>query len=230
MRLQLPEAKYANCRGAARVLRAAGATARGDRRRRVGRGHDDSAAASGRRAGVRNRRASGRAAHDDELEVAAVTISPRFFEVVGVEPAARPRASRTLTAPPGSETVIINERMASQFFPGEDPIGRRIRFVPREPAPDQPTPPWRTIVGISPSIRHGETRQVELNAGRLHSAPAGTAGRRVAAGPQPAAARRRWSTPCGGRSRPSTRTSRSSRSRRSIRCSTRTAGRSASSA
>ena len=100
---------------------------------------------------------------NDELEVAAVTISPRFFEVVGVN-LLRGRSFGDADGAAGSETVIINERMASQYFPGEDPLGRRIRFVPRQPTPDQPTPPWRTIVGISPSLRHGETRQVELNA------------------------------------------------------------------
>jgi putative ABC transport system permease protein len=100
---------------------------------------------------------------NDELEVAAVTISPRFFEVVGVN-LLRGRSFEDTDGATGSETVIINERMASQYFPGEDPLGRRIRFVPRQPTPDQPAPPWRTIVGVSPSIRYGETRQVELNA------------------------------------------------------------------
>ena len=103
-----------------------------------------------------------RQAADGELEAATVTISPRFFEVVGVG-LRRGRGFQESDGAPGSETVIINERLASQFFPGEDPIGRRIRFVTREPAPNQPTPPWRTIVGISPTIRHSETRQVELN-------------------------------------------------------------------
>jgi putative ABC transport system permease protein len=95
--------------------------------------------------------------------VATVTISPRFFEVIGVG-MRRGRALRDIDGAAGSETVVINERMASQFFPGEDPIGRRLRLFPRDKAPNQPTPVWRTIVGISPSIRHTETRQVELNA------------------------------------------------------------------
>ena len=103
------------------------------------------------------------AQNNAELEAAAVTISPRFFEVVGVN-LLRGRGFEAAYGAAGSETVIINERMASQYFPGEDPLGRRIRFVPRQPTPDQPAPPWRTIVGVSPSIRHGETRQVELNA------------------------------------------------------------------
>ncbi len=68
-----------------------------------------------------------------------MTISPRFFEVVGVG-LRRGRGFQDSDGAPGSETVIINERLASQFFPGEDPIGRRIRFVTREPAPNQPTP------------------------------------------------------------------------------------------
>jgi predicted permease len=116
------------------------------------------------RAGERMFEIDGRTRHaaDEALEAATVTISPRFFEVVGVG-LRRGRGFQDSDGAPGSETVIINERLASQFFPGEDPIGRRIRFVTREPAPNQPAPPWRTIVGISPTIRHSETRQVELN-------------------------------------------------------------------
>jgi len=116
------------------------------------------------RAGERTFEIDGRArqAADEALEAATVTISPRFFEVVGVD-LRRGRGFQDSDGAPGSETVIINERLASQFFPGEDPIGRRIRFVTREPAPNQPAQPWRTIVGISPTIRHSETRQVELS-------------------------------------------------------------------
>ena len=56
----------------------------------------------------------------------------------------------TADGAPGSETVIINERLAAQFFPGEDPIGRRLRFTQREPrAGPARADVWRTIVGIS---------------------------------------------------------------------------------
>ena len=79
-------------------------------------------------------------------------------------PLLRGRSFHDSDGAPGAETVIINERLASQFFPGEDPIGRRLRFTQREPAPDQPAPVWRTIVGITPSIRHGDPQEAYLNA------------------------------------------------------------------
>src|SRR5688572_9454287 len=83
-----------------------------------------------------------------------ISISPRFFEVVDV-PLERGRAFAEADGTPGFETVIVNARMASQFFPGEDPIGRRLRIHPRDRRPGDPAPPWRTIVGISPTIRQG---------------------------------------------------------------------------
>jgi predicted permease len=162
MRLQLPEAKYGNA----------------DQRRAFYEQLEPRLAAIAGvdavavtttvpplRAGERVFEIDGRppAQPNDELEAAAVTISPRFFEVVGVK-LLRGRGFEDADGAAGSETVIINERMASQYFPGEDPLGRRIRFVPRQATPDQAAPPWRTIVGVSPSIRHSETRQVELTA------------------------------------------------------------------
>jgi len=41
--------------------------------------------------------------------------------------------------------IIINETMARLFFPGEDPLGKRLRIV---------ASPWLTIVGVVGDIRH----------------------------------------------------------------------------
>jgi putative ABC transport system permease protein len=93
------------------------------------------------------------------LNVSTVTISPQFFQVVGAS-LVRGREFDDRDGAPGSETVIINERMAAQYFPGADPIGRRIRFLQRGLASGQSLPSWLTIVGVSPTIRQGTTRRL----------------------------------------------------------------------
>jgi predicted permease len=89
-----------------------------------------------------------------------VIVSPPFFDTVGVR-ITRGRGLNDTDGLPGSEHVVVSERFAAQFFPNEDPIGRRLRFVVPQPPPGQPVPPsaspvWRTIVGISPQIRHSQ--------------------------------------------------------------------------
>jgi putative ABC transport system permease protein len=99
-------------------------------------------------------------------EVTVVTISSSFFDTVGVQ-VRRGRAFKDTDGAPGAETVIINDKVASQFFAGEDPIGRRIRFAQgqaRAGSPPPPVPVWRTIVGISPSIRHSNPQESEMPA------------------------------------------------------------------
>jgi hypothetical protein len=80
-----------------------------------------------------------------------VTISPTFFEAVGVR-MLRGRPLSPSDGAPGAENIVVNERFAVEFFPGEDPIGKRIRF---HEGNDKAPAPWRTIVGISPPIRYG---------------------------------------------------------------------------
>ena len=46
--------------------------------------------------------------------------------------------------------VVIDERMASQFWPGEDPIGKRIRTGGFDVTPDTP---WMTIVGVVGGVK-----------------------------------------------------------------------------
>ena len=113
-------------------------------------------------AGERSFDIEGRGQHADGAGASAhvVAISPRFFDVVRA-PMRRGRAFNNLDGLPGYENVIINERMAAQFFSGENPIGRRIRFRRRDSSAGEPAEMWRTIVGISPSIRHHETRDMD---------------------------------------------------------------------
>jgi putative ABC transport system permease protein len=97
------------------------------------------------------------------VHVSTVTITPRFFETAGVR-LVRGRNFNDRDGAPGAETVIINEQLAARFFPGEDPIGRRLRFTEREPARGRPVDAWRTITGISGSILHGSSLDLYQNA------------------------------------------------------------------
>ena len=60
--------------------------------------------------------------------------------------------------------VVVNKVIADAYFPGQDPIGRRIRSsVP--PNSKLPSPPWWTIVGVvanTPTMTLGEATPVGL--------------------------------------------------------------------
>jgi putative ABC transport system permease protein len=52
---------------------------------------------------------------------------------------------------------VIDETMAEKFWPGEDPIGKRVAFEITEDSDfDNPVPIYRTVVGVSRNIRHYE--------------------------------------------------------------------------
>ena len=53
----------------------------------------------------------------------------------------------TRTSP---RAVVIDERMARQFWPGDDPIGKRIRTGGFDVTPDTP---WMTIIGVVGSVK-----------------------------------------------------------------------------
>jgi predicted permease len=91
---------------------------------------------------------------EERPEAVAVTISPNFLDVIGIQ-IMRGRTFTDRDGGPGSESAIINEKMASTVFPGEDPLGKRLRFDSQDA--------WCTIVGVSPSIRHGSNGDTDLN-------------------------------------------------------------------
>ncbi len=102
-------------------------------------------------------------------EVTTITAGPNYFETLGA-PVRVGRAFNDNDGKAGFETVVVNQRFATQMFPGEDPIGRRIRFPLRQPnappptgpqAADQTPPVWRVIIGIASTLRHGSPQDGE---------------------------------------------------------------------
>jgi putative ABC transport system permease protein len=83
--------------------------------------------------------------------VSYVTIRGRYFDALGLK-LLRGRTFTDADDTSGSANAIVNLRLASKFFPGEDPIGRRICLS--VPNSSNPSPPdCMTIVGVSPTVR-----------------------------------------------------------------------------
>jgi predicted permease len=97
---------------------------------------------------------SGEVEDDRRPWVSTVSVSPKYFQTLGVG-TARGRGFEDVDATPGSANVVINQLAADRFFPGEDPLGRQLRFVPRADEPGAPPQVWRTIVGVVPTIAQG---------------------------------------------------------------------------
>jgi putative ABC transport system permease protein len=95
--------------------------------------------------------------------VSIVMVSPQYFDEMEM-PLQRGRLFEATDGAHGLETVVINGILAEQFFPGEDPIGRRIRFTQRDATANRQPDVWRTIVGIVPTVLTGSPQDGYLNA------------------------------------------------------------------
>jgi putative ABC transport system permease protein len=79
-------------------------------------------------------------------------ISEGYFDALGVR-LLDGRAFETADRPGGPRVVIINQRLAERYWPGESPLGRRIRATSMEPQQGGVRAPWLTIVGIVSDAR-----------------------------------------------------------------------------
>ena len=82
--------------------------------------------------------------HDGRYRVA----TPDYFHTMGIS-LVRGRVFTDQDKAGAPPVVIVNETLARQHWPGQDPIGRRIRFDgPLERAP------WMEIVGVVRDVKH----------------------------------------------------------------------------
>jgi putative ABC transport system permease protein len=81
-----------------------------------------------------------------DLRAERVRISPDYFKLMQ-SPLVRGRSFSEGDEDGRQPVVIIDETTARKYWPGRDPLGRRIRFG------QDPTLPWMTIVGIVKDIK-----------------------------------------------------------------------------
>jgi putative ABC transport system permease protein len=86
----------------------------------------------------------------------ARSVTPGYFAALGV-PLLRGRLFDARDASEAPLVVVISDAMAKQYWPGEDPIGRRITFnsgIPRDQQQDVGGPGSREVIGIAGDVRH----------------------------------------------------------------------------
>ena len=90
---------------------------------------------------------------EQRLEYPVENISPGFFETIG----ARLAAGRTFNDGDNDRAapvVIVNETLARSIWPGEDPIGKRLK-----PGDGTDNRPWNTVVGVVKDLRRGDVKR-----------------------------------------------------------------------
>jgi len=73
-------------------------------------------------------------------------VTPGYFEAQGMR-LIKGRFFDQTDTPDGLQVIAINQTLADQYLPGEDPLGKRIKI-------GGPNSPWRTIVGVVADTRH----------------------------------------------------------------------------
>jgi len=84
------------------------------------------------------------------------SVSPDYFQTLGI-PLLRGRSFSVQDVEGRPPVAIVDETMAQEFWPDQDPIGRLVAFEFRESG-DAPEPVWREVVGVVGHVRHYELK------------------------------------------------------------------------
>jgi predicted permease len=91
----------------------------------------------------------GQAADAERVPVAEFSVaSPDFFQVLKT-PLIQGRTFTEADDSKGQPVVIINETLARRYWPGEDPVGKRVKFAQGQAI----NRPWMTIMGVVGDIK-----------------------------------------------------------------------------
>jgi putative ABC transport system permease protein len=85
-----------------------------------------------------------------DIPVPYDSVTPRYFSTLQI-PLRRGRMFTRADAEQSQQVVMVNETFVRRFFPGEDPLGRRLTFE----NPSRPGTRWQTIVGVVADTKRG---------------------------------------------------------------------------
>jgi len=89
-------------------------------------------------------------------EVTMVSVGSRYFDAIGVS-LIRGRVFTSEDGGTGRQVAIVNQRLATVYFAGQNPVGRVIRLS-QSTARDEKAE-WLTIVGLAPNVRQRNNNQ-----------------------------------------------------------------------
>jgi len=84
----------------------------------------------------------------DALRTSVVKALPGYFSLIGL-PVRRGREFTASDREGGERVCIVNEALAKKLWPGQDPLGKRLRMAFEE---DSMATAWRSVVGLVPNI------------------------------------------------------------------------------
>jgi putative ABC transport system permease protein len=90
-----------------------------------------------------------------------LTATPDYFKAMRI-PITRGRAFTEEDSASAPRVAIISESTAAAFFPGQDPIGKRIKLAAFSTKPN-PEGAWRTIVGVTANVRYRGLNEIQLD-------------------------------------------------------------------
>jgi predicted permease len=90
-------------------------------------------------------------------EVGCLVVGNNYFQTMQVEPR-RGRLFADADGVAGPPVVVVNESFAAKYWPGEEPLGKRIR-VRDENLPGA----WLTVVGVVPDVLQNFRQTLELD-------------------------------------------------------------------
>ena len=90
---------------------------------------------------------------EEQIEYPVEVVSPGYFETLGATLAAG-RTFTTQDHADATRVIVINETLARHGWPGQDPIGRRMRS-----GGANSTAPWLTVVGVVRDLRRADVRR-----------------------------------------------------------------------
>jgi putative ABC transport system permease protein len=76
-------------------------------------------------------------------------VSAGYLQAMGIPL----RNGRHIAPGEAAPVVVVSETAARRFWPGENPLGRRVRFSPR------PDAPWFTVIGVAGDVRMQGARE-----------------------------------------------------------------------
>jgi putative ABC transport system permease protein len=93
---------------------------------------------------------------DENVTMDYQVVSPGYFSTLEI-PIIRGRGFSNLDTANSERVIVINQTMSQRYWPGEDPIGKRMAI-----GESSKETSWRTIVGVVGDVRHASLSEVPV--------------------------------------------------------------------